>query len=310
MTAVLDIALVVWLLALALHMASARDDQNAIVGFVAFGFLLALGWLRLASVDVALTEAAIGSGVTGLLLLRAEAHIRNRPMASKQPSRAMTAAVALLSAMIAAALAAVVLLAPYPAPTLASAAAFSLPTTGLGNPVTAVLLAYRALDTLLETVVLLLALVGIWSLSPDRFWGGAPDACPAVVPEPLIFLARALPPIGLLVAIYLFWVGADEPGGAFQGGTVMAAMWILVMLTGLRPAPEIRGTALRWLLVLGSVVFLAVGFLGMATAGSFLAYPAGLAKPFILAIEAALTLSIAVTLGMLVAGPPEKAPGR
>ena len=44
----------------------------------------------------------------------------------------------------------------------------------VGNPVTAVLLAYRSLDTLLEKVVLLLALMGVWSLAPDRFWGGAP----------------------------------------------------------------------------------------------------------------------------------------
>jgi hypothetical protein len=28
----------------------------------------------------------------------------------------------------------------------------------------------RAMDTLLEKVVLLLALVGVWSLAPDRVW--------------------------------------------------------------------------------------------------------------------------------------------
>jgi len=41
-------------------------------------------------------------------------------------------------------------------------------------------------------------------------------------------------------------------------------------------------------------------------ADAFLAYPAGYAKPLIVAVEVALTLSIAVTLGMLGAGPPER----
>jgi hypothetical protein len=61
---------------------------------------------------------------------------------------------------------------------------------------------------------------------------------------------------------------------------------------------------LRLVLVVGPAVFLAVGFLGFAAAGAFLAYPTGYAKPLILFIEAALMPSIAVTLALLVAGPP------
>ncbi len=72
------------------------------------------------------------------------------------------------------ALAGIVQLLPDPAPTLAIPAAANIAATGLGNPVTAVLMAYRAIDTLLEVVVLLLALVGVWSLAPDRVWGGLP----------------------------------------------------------------------------------------------------------------------------------------
>ena len=43
-------------------------------------------------------------------------------------------------------------------------------------------------------------------------------------------------------------------------------------------------------------------------AGNFFAYPAGFAKPIILFIEAFMLLSIAVTLPMLVAGPPRRSP--
>lgn len=310
MTLLLDLALVAWLLALALHIAWVRDDRNAIVAFIAFGLLLGLGWTRLSSLDVVLTEAAIGGGVTGMLLLRAEAHLRAGKAGSASTSRSSKAVAAIACIAVAAGLALAVLSFPSPAPTLAPAAAAALPGTGLGNPVTAVLLAYRALDTLLEKVVLILALVGVWSLAPDRLWGGAPSLRPAAVPEPFAYLAETLPPFGVLIAVYMFWVGADAPGGTFQAGTVLAAMWLLVMLAGLRPAPETRRTALRLVLVGGPALFLAIGFLGFAIANGFLAYPESIAKLLIVGIEAALTLSIAATLGLLVAGPAQTAPSR
>lgn len=308
MTVFLDLALIVWLLALAVHVARARDDQSAIIAFIAFGLLLGLGWTRLSAIDVAMTEAAIGGGVTGMLLLRAEARLRKRSSQRQTPDRATKAAAAVACTVVAAGLALAVLSFPSPAPTLAPAAAAALDATGLGNPVTAVLLAYRALDTLLEKVVLLLALLGVWSLAPDQLWGGAPELRQAVAPPPFVYLARILPPFGVLIAAYMCWVGADAPGGTFQAGTVLAAMWLLVMLAGLRPAPETRRTTLRLLLVGGPVLFFTVGFLGFAVADGFLSYPEGAAKPIIVGIEAALTVSIALTLGLLVAGPSSRAP--
>ena len=76
MNLLLDLALVAWLIVLAIHVAGTGDDRNAIIAFIAFGLLLGLAWTRLGAIDVALTEAAIGGGITGLLLLRAEAHLR------------------------------------------------------------------------------------------------------------------------------------------------------------------------------------------------------------------------------------------
>lgn len=308
MTLLLDLALIAGLLALAVHVARTSDDQSAVIGFIAFGLLLGVGWTRLSAIDVAMTEAAIGGGVTGMLLLRAEARLRERSSQVLSSARTTKAAAAIGCTVVAAGLALAVLSFPSPAPTLAPAAAAALDTTGLGNPVTAVLLAYRALDTLLEKVVLLLALLGVWSLAPDQFWGGAPELRRADAPQPFVYLARILPPFGVLIAVYMCWVGADAPGGTFQAGTVLAAMWLLVMLAGLRPAPETRRTTLRLLLVGGPVLFFTVGFLGFAVADGFLSYPEGAAKPIIVGIEAALTVSIALTLGLLVAGPSGRAP--
>jgi len=302
-----DLGLALLMLGLAAWVIASSTTYRAAEGFVAYGLVVALVWVRLGSVDVALTEAALGSGLTGLLLLGAAARLPvTDPAEAARPGKGLRLLVALLCAIVSGGLAIVVLLLPEPAPSLAPAAAASLPATGVGNPVTAVLLAYRAIDTLGESIVLVLALVGLWSLAPDAAWGGRPGALStAPAGSPLRFLAQVLPPFGILVGIHLLWVGADHPGGKFQGATVLAAMWVLVIVAGLRRPPPVTSRGMRWLVAVGSLVFVGIGTAGIWLAGAFLAYPDGLAKPLILAIEAALTLSVAVILGLLLAGPPE-----
>jgi uncharacterized MnhB-related membrane protein len=257
--AVLVLGVAVWTIA-------ARDTFAAVVGFVTYGLLLALVWLRLAAPDVALTEAAIGSGVTGGLLLGASIRLRRTGTATagERPGATLRLAAAVLCTFVSAGLAA---------------------------------------------IVLLLALLGIWSLAPDRVWGGFPgpghDADPHGV---LSFAAQLLVPVGILVGIHIFWVGSVAPGGEFQGATILAAMWILTMMAGLVDAPPASRRWLRILLVAGPAVFFVIGLAGFAMAGAFLAYPAPYAKLLILVIEIPVTLSIAVTLALLVAGPPERAP--
>jgi multisubunit Na+/H+ antiporter MnhB subunit len=296
----LVVAVACWILAV-------RETSAAVIGFVAYGLLLSLVWVRLSAVDVALTEAAIGGGATGVLLLGAAARLRPTESGTdaERPGAALRVVAAILCASVSAGLAVIVLFPPGPAATLAPAAAAALPATGLGNPVTAVLLAYRAFDTLLETVVLLLALVGVWSLAQDGHWGGrpGPGPCPRAGGA-LTFLAQVLPPVGIVVAIHLFWIGADAPGGKFQAATILAAMWILVLRAGLTDAPPVKSRWLRIVLVAGPAVFFAVGLAGFVVAGAFLAYPPGYAKPLIILIEAALLPSIAATLDLLLAGPP------
>jgi multisubunit Na+/H+ antiporter MnhB subunit len=163
------------------------------------------------------------------------------------------------------------------------------------------------MDTLLEKVVLVLALVGLWSLAPDRSWGGRPGPKHRADPDgALAFIERLLAPIGIVIGVYILWVSADEPGGAFQGGTILAAMWLLAMMAGLADAPPLGRRWLRVLLVAGPVVFLAVGAAGIWLAGAFLAYPVRWAKPLILIIEFPMTITIAVTLGLMIAGPPRR----
>lgn len=307
MTLVVSTGVALLLIALAIWTVVSRAAFLAISGFIAYGLLQALVWVRLSGIDVALTEAAIGGGLTGALLISAAARLRSTEAAARTETCALpTRLVALLlSLAVTGALVACVLGLPDPAPSLADQVADNIAATGVGNPITAVLLGFRAMDTLLEAIVLVIALIGVWSLAPDRFWGGRPGFGQQADPNGILaYFARVLPPVGVIVAIYIFWAGADHPGGKFQSATILAAMWLLVQMAGITDAPPISRTWLRTGLVVGPLAFMAIGFAGVVTTGAFLAYPEGFAKPLIIVIEAALLPSLTLVLGLLLAGTP------
>jgi multisubunit Na+/H+ antiporter MnhB subunit len=297
------------ILALAIFTIATRELFAAAVGFIAYGLLLTLVWAQLHGLDVALIEGAVGGGLTGVLVIGSAARLRGTQVtaSAERLGASARAAAAIVAGVVAAVLAACVLALPDPAPTLAPQVAANMTATGVGNPITAVLLAFRAIDTLLEVIVLIFALIAVWSLAPDGVWGGR--AGPRYDADPngiLVYFARILPPIGVIVGIYIFWVGADHPGGKFQGSTFLAAMWLLAARAGLTDAPPISRVWVRIAVVAGPVVFVVIGLAGAVTAGAFLAYPAGYAKPLILAIEWALMPSLALTLALLMAGAPQR----
>ena len=73
MTAALELAfdgaLVLMLVLLAWRALAVRGLFQGAVLFIVFGLLMALAWARLAAPDLALAEAAIGAGLTGVLLV-------------------------------------------------------------------------------------------------------------------------------------------------------------------------------------------------------------------------------------------------
>jgi len=309
MRAVVSLVVVLLLLWLAVWTVVARDAFLAVAGFIAYGLLLSLVWVRLYGIDVALTEAAIGGGLTGALLLAAVGRLRGTEAAarSERPGVGTRVLAMALSLGVTAALVLCVLALPEPGPTLAPQVARELPATGVGNPITGVLLAFRALDTLLEAIVLVIALIGVWSLAPDRFWGGRPGMRHHADPDGVLaYFARVLPPIGIVVGVYLLWAGADHPGGKFQSATILAAMWMLAQMAGLADAPAVGNRLLRAGIVAGPLVFVAVGLLGLWTAGDFLGYPQGWAKPMIVAIEVALLPTLVLVLALLMSGAPAR----
>jgi multisubunit Na+/H+ antiporter MnhB subunit len=305
----LDLPLALGLFGAGAATLAARSLFGAVLGFISTGLIATLVWVRLEAPDVALTEAVIGAAATSVIILYVASRIGGGAAPPAPPHIALRVLAAILSALLAVLLALALLALPEQAPSLAAPVLENIAPTGLGNPVTAVLMAHRAIDTLLESAVLVFAVFAIWSMAPDRRWGRAPG--PAFLAEPngpLAFIARVLPPIGIVIGIYIAWVGADAPGGKFQGGAVLAAMWVLPWIAGLIAPPSISDMRLRLAIAAGPLVFLLVGLAGFVWAEGFLAYPPGYAKILILLIETAMTLSVAVAMACMIAGPPERRP--
>jgi len=308
---VLDVLLVAALMALAWATLESRDARRGVVLFIAFGLVLAVVWARLAAPDVALAEAAIGAGLSGALLLAA---VRDEPTVEHRRPRPLVRvgswAVGLLCAGlgIAVAWAFATALADSDPTRLADIVLDRVGESGVSNPVTAVLLNFRAYDTFLELAVLLTALLGIVALGPAR--AGYRAAGPV-----LGGLVHWLTPVLILTGGYLLWVGAHAPGGAFQAGAVLAAAAVLLRLSGHRSAGLPVGLALRATSVAGAAMFLAVGLALMIAGRPFLGFPLQWAGPLILLIESAATLAIAAALAIaFVGGRPdgwshEQAPG-
>lgn len=70
MTLAIDLAIVVLVLAVAVAALYLPDLFRSAVLFLVFGLMMALAWVRLDAVDIALAEAAIGAGLIGSLILK------------------------------------------------------------------------------------------------------------------------------------------------------------------------------------------------------------------------------------------------
>lgn len=293
------------LLWLAWRALSCPDLFRAIVLFVAFGLFMALAWARLGAADIALAEASIGAGLSGALLLAALARLRAVAPVEDMPGQAGNGDVRVRRppwlpvgglVLVGAGLGYAVLSLPRNAAGLSAEVAANLESSGVSNPVTAVLLNFRAYDTLLEMVVLLLALLGVWSLGGVvRQHGGAPGPV-------LDSLSHLLVPILILVASYLLWVGAHAPGGAFQAGSVLGAAGVLLLLAGWQLRGRFTALPLRLLLVAGPGVFLAMAVMLLLIQGRLLQFPPQHAATLILILESVAMLSIGVTLAALFLG--------
>ncbi len=69
MEQVFNILLLSFLIVCAIAVARIRDLLSAVIVFASYSLVMAVIWLQLGAPDIAITEAALGAGVTSLLLV-------------------------------------------------------------------------------------------------------------------------------------------------------------------------------------------------------------------------------------------------
>jgi multicomponent Na+:H+ antiporter subunit B len=277
-----------------------------------FSLLMAANFFLLDAADVALTEAAIGAGISTVLFLGALALTAEHERAGST-NRLLALGVVAVTTLI-------MIYATFDNPRLGDPAApvqqhvapwyleHTPEAIDIPNVVTAVLASFRGYDTLGEVFVIFTAGIGILFLfgarlrtkpEPSRIaaaelgQGLRHFLIPRVVGQLLI-------PFILLFGLYVQFHGELGPGGGFQAGAIVAAAVILYALLegeaqALRALPQ---RVLTGLIAGGTLLYGAVGVAGMLLGGNFLDYSVLAANPVtgqhagILLIEAGVGITV------------------
>jgi multicomponent Na+:H+ antiporter subunit B len=157
----------------------------------------------------------------------------------------------------------------------------SMEQTHVPNVVTAVLADYRGFDTMFETGVVFVAVIGIMAIlrrDPKEEDSETGDRPPHAPPEGFILgvATRFIVPFMQMFALYVIAHGHHSPGGGFQGGVILGASLILMAMTGELESALDRMRE-KWFIVLvagGFLLYAGVGLGCMFFGGNFLDYSA------------------------------------
>lgn len=260
-----------------------RDLVGVVILAAIYSFLIATVMLLLDAVDVAMTEASVGAGISTVLLLAALHLTGAREYRPKHPN--LTAG--LLALVVGGGLVWGSLVLPpfgaaeapihqHVAPRYIEGAKTEV---GIPNIVTAVLADYRAFDTLGETAVVFCAALAVMVL----LRGGRPATAQrddarmgqGMASDLIVRVgAKLILPFILLFALYVQLHGDYGPGGGFQAGVIAAAGVILVGVTmGLRRAKRLAPRrVVQAMAALGVLIFAGTGVATMLMGGNFLEY--------------------------------------
>jgi multicomponent Na+:H+ antiporter subunit B len=247
-----------------------------------FSLLMAANFFILDAADVALTEAAVGAGVTTVIFLGALALTAEREKYVPARGRFAVVVVAILAALIIYATFDKPRLGDPDAPVHQHLAPWYLEKTpelvDIPNVVTAVLGSFRGYDTLGEVFVVFAACIGvlfILGLQPeDRPLPTAPTNAGLkhhLIPQ---VVGRLLIPFIILFGLYVQFHGEYGPGGGFQAGALIATGVILyALLEGEEAALQaVPRRVLLGLVIGGACLYGGVGLLCILLGGNFLDY--------------------------------------
>ncbi|HEB62509.1 MAG TPA: cation:proton antiporter [Bacteroidetes bacterium] len=148
-------------------------------------------------------------------------------------------------------------------------------TLRVSNVVTSIVVNFRGFDTLGEVTVLFLASMALGGiLYKKRHDVGERSV---LFPSTRIVMsgAKLLFPSIVLLGAYVFIHGHLSPGGGFQGGTIIATGFLLMLITYRNYS--VSHNRLSWVESLAGVLFISLGLAGYFIHDSFLAnvFPVG-----------------------------------
>ena len=273
-----------------------------------FSLLMAANFFILDAADVALTEAAVGAGVTTVIFLSALALTAEREKSTGTGGRLAMVVVAVLAMLIIYATFDKPRLGDPDAPVHQHLAPWYLENTPVymdfPNVVTAVLGSFRGYDTLGEVFVVFAACIGVLFILGVKPGEGTATAAQHgvglkhhLIPQ---VVGRLLIPFIVLFGLYVQFHGEYGPGGGFQAGALIATGVILYALlegeeAALRAVPR---WALMALVIGGATLYGAVGLACIWLGGNFLDYSVLSADPVsgqqvgILLIEAGVGMAV------------------
>jgi len=315
MELLLDIALLALLLITAISIAGIKDLLAAAMLAGIYGLLSAGFFMTMGAVDVAFTEAAVGAGISPLLIVLTLALCGRQQRGDRQ--RAMLALFLVLP------VGALLIVATHDMPAFGAADApaqmhvaphyiqQSMAEIGIPNIVTSVLASYRGYDTFGEVVVIFTAGLGVLSLLMRSQGIDEPTVEPAPNAQSrdivLRVIAKVLIAPIMLYALYVQFHGEYGPGGGFQAGVIFAVGFILYGLVfGLDAVRRVASHGLvQFLSAVGVLIYGSVGLLSLASGKSFLDYSALASNPVsgqhigIIAIELGVGITVAAVMIMI-----------
>ncbi len=289
MDSLLLILLLLPLVVLVISLLFTKDMMSVVFITSVISVLLSLIYILLDAVDVAFTEIAVGAGVSTILFLAMvkitkSYSIDNPNFNITYSKRSFGGVIFLLLVVVVG-----VLLfdglgfAPIFGDAYSPANSHNIYTVythdsyntfQVLNAVTMVLGSFRGYDTLGETVVILIAALGVYTVLGDsnnvRVVNAEVKAIDPVISSGLF----ALMPILFLYGFYVQFHGDYGPGGGFQAGIILAGVYFLVILYfGYNVANKfINIKYLLYMLALGVAIYGFTGVVSMILGGKYLDY--------------------------------------
>lgn len=170
----------------------------------------------------------------------------------------------------------------------------SVEETDMLSAVAAILASYRGFDTLLETLVIVVAAMAVLLVSAQE------NYLPVNNDLLIRTMTRITLPLILLFAFYIQFHGEISPGGGFQAGAIIATgLMIYAMVYGGKnlQAKLISQNTLKYLSLTGVMIYIMAGFVGIFAGLEFLNYDLFFSQAiWVMLVELAICVSVAAAM--------------